>query len=123
MMKKIEKINCNFEIVDREEKDGLEIKNKNTKITLYDNDLILNAIEKNFNKKYRELLYIVMDIVENEDSTDTDSELVLYKIDNFKNILIKKYFKYLPLELRNKYNNMILLLMEKLNSKTIRKGR
>lgn len=125
MKNKIEKLNCNFEILELNDDDGLVInsKTKKEKITIYDQNLIENMIEKTFNKKYRNLLYLIMNLMESEDSTETDFELALLKIENFRNKLLEKYFKFLNTDMKNKYLKMIILLQDKLVIPEKKRGR
>ena len=123
MKEKIKKINCDFTIEEKEKNYKYVFNKKNEKIYIYNDELIENVIDSTFNQKYRKLLYIVMDITENEDSTDTDAELILYKIDDLKNLLLTKYFKYISKELLNKYLKMLLLLEDKLENRRTRRGR
>lgn len=116
MKSSLKKVNCEFSVLEKEiaKKFTLNI-SEDEKITIYDKVLIENIIDSNFNQKYRKLLYIVMDIIENEDSTDSDVEIVLVKIEELKNLLLSKYYKYISRELLNKYLKMLMLLEEKLN--------
>ena len=121
--KVIEKIKCDFEIVEMDNLEGFAIKNRqqNEVITIYDEELIQDAIAKNFNKKYRELLYLVMDVNESDDATETDTELVLMKIDDLRKKILN--MKFLSKEQLNKYLKMLLLLNEKLRVPEIGRGR
>lgn len=114
-MIKLEKINCDLEIVELDDQDGLVLNKKNNdlKITVYDNDLIIKIIDHNFNKKYRSLLYMIMSL-DSTDTTESDTELALLKIDDLRNLLIKKYFKFLSNGIIDKYLNMLFLLEEKI---------
>lgn len=114
-MIKLEKVNCDLEIVELDDQDGLVLNKKNNdlKITVYDNDLIIKIIDHNFNKKYRSLLYMIMSL-DSTDTTESDTELALLKIDDLRNLLIKKYFKFLSNGIIDKYLNMLLLLEEKI---------
>ena len=80
----IEKINKDYDIVELNLKNEFTIVKGNSCLKIYDKKIILKLIDKNFNKKYQELLYLVMEI--EEDSTDTDNYLALLKIDELKNI-------------------------------------
>lgn len=122
-MKVIEKIKCDFEIVEMDNLEGFAIKNRkqNEVITIYDEELIQDAIAKNFNKKYRELLYLVMDVNESDDATETDTELVLMKIDDLRKKILN--MKFLSKEQLNKYLKMLLLLNEKIRVPEIGRGR
>lgn len=124
MKNSLKKINCEFTIVEKEKNKKFIIKkNENEKISIVDEELIENIIDREFTKKYRKLLYIVMDISGNEDSTESDAELCLIKIEELKNIILNKYYKYISRELLNKYLKMMMLLEEKLRIPDRRRGR
>lgn len=121
----LEKVKNDLEIVDLEVSEGFKITKKKEKeiITIYDEEVIKNAIDINFNKKYRELLYLVMDVNESEDSTESDTELVLFKIDNMRKMILEKYLKYLPNITLDKYLKMLDLLASKVYVKERGRGR
>ncbi len=112
----IEKVHKDFEIVEIAENNGLKINNKKASetITIYDSELINAAIAKNFNKMYREILYLIMDINESDDSTESDALLALLKIDNVRKILLNTYQKFLPPNLLRRYLNMLDMLGNKI---------
>lgn len=111
----LKKVNNDFEIVELNEKEIYTINKNNEKISIYDNDLLEKILDNNFNKKYKELLYLCMSIIEDEESTDTDTELALLKIEDLKNYIINHYSKYINKHLLNKYLKMIMILEGKLN--------
>jgi len=111
----IKKVNTEFTIVKKDEKAKFTItKSEKEKIVVYDAELVEKIIDNNFNQKYRKLLYLVMDINESEDSTESDAELALIKIEELKNLLLSIYYKYISREQLNKYLKMIMMLEEKL---------
>ena len=111
----LKKVNNDFEILELNEKEIYTINKKSEKISIYDNDLFEKVIDNNFNKKYKELLYLCMSINEDEESTDTDTELALLKIEDLKNYIISRYSKSISNHLLNKYLKMIMILEGKLN--------
>ncbi len=123
-MIKLEQVKCDFEIIEDHDQNGLTLskKNNNIKITIYDQSLIEKIIDDNFNKKYRALLYMIMSL-NNEDTTESDTELALIKIDDLRNILLSKYFNLISKELLDKYLNMLLLLDQKVPVITNNRGR
>jgi len=123
MKDKIKKINCEFKIEEKETEYKFLFNKKNEKIYIYNDELVEKIIDNSFNQKYRKLLYIVMDIVENEDSSDSDEELILFKIEDLKNILLNKYYKYISKMSLNKYMKMLMLLEEKLAKREKHRGR
>ena len=115
MKNSLKKLNSEFTVVEKENNVKFTIsKSEEEKLFVYDEELVENIIDSNFNQKYRKLLYMVMDIEENADSTDSDCELALIKIEELKNLLLSKYYKYINRELLNKYLKMMMLLEEKL---------
>ena len=114
MKNSLKKVNSEFTIVEKDNKEKFTLYKKEEKILFYNEELIENIIDSNFNKKYRKLLYLVMDISENEDSTESDIELALLKIEDLKNKLLDKYYKYISKGVLNKYLKMIILLEQKL---------
>ena len=125
MNKVLENVNCNLEIVDYQEIEGLTIskENKEEKITIFDKNLINKIINQKINKKYQELLNIIVDINDSEDATTTDGELVLIKIDSLKEKILKEYGKYLTKESLNKYLQMFESLENKLEIPKNKRGR
>lgn len=120
----IKKVNSEFLVLEKEADSKFTItKSEEEKIVIYDEVLVEKIIETKFNNKYRKLLYIVMDINENEDSTESDAEIVLFKIEELKNLLLAKYYKYISRELLNKYLKMLMLLEEKLIIPNRHRGR
>ena len=124
MNKVLENVNCNLEIVDYQEIEGLTIskENKEEKITIFDKNLINKIINQKINKKYQELLNIIIDINDSEDATTTDGELVLIKIDSLKEKILKEYGKYLTKEALNKYLQMFESLENKLEIPKIKEA-
>lgn len=113
-MNSLKKVSSEFEIIEFDDKKSFSIKNKEEKITIYDDGLATELIDKKFNIEYKKLLYIIMDINNSDDSTESDGLLVRDKIDELKNVIINKYSKYISKELLNKYIKMIMILEEKL---------
>jgi len=124
MKSNLKKVKCEFNVLDKEEGKKFTFNiGPNEKITIYDEELIEKIIENKFNKKYRKLLYIAMDISESDDSTESDVDIALIKIEDLKNKLLSKYYKFISKELLNKYLKMLMLLEEKLNIPKRGRGR
>lgn len=111
----LKKTSNEFEILEMNEEVIYSINKKNEKIGIYNNELLESIIDKIFNKKYKELLYLCMSISEDEDSTESDTELALLKIESLKNYIFEHYSKYINKNLLNKYLKMLLILESKLN--------
>ena len=124
MNNKIEEVKCDFEIVEMDDLEGFTLnkKEQGVKITMYNKDLIERIIDNNFNKKYRSLLYLVMEL-DSDDTTESDTELARLKIDDLRRMLITKYFKYISRDLLEKYLNMLILLEEKIPIVSKNRGR
>ena len=123
MTSSIKKVSKDFKILEYEEKALFSLSSKGNKIKVFDQDILEDIMNSRFNKKYRELLYLVMCLNEDEDATDSDCELALIKIDSFRDDLINRYYKYLGKERVSRYLQMLILLEEKLNSRRKGKGR
>ena len=122
-MSSLKKVSREFTILEFKEKSLFTLNSKDNKIKIYDEDILDDIMSSRFNKKYRELLYLVMCLNEDEDATESDAELALLKIDHFRSELINRYFKYISREKFNKYLQMLILLEEKLNIRKRGKGR
>ena len=90
------------------------IKNKEEIIKVYDQELLEKIIDNTFNKKYRKLLYLIMSVNEDEDSTDTDAELALLKIEDLKKYIMLHYSELISKRLLNKYLKMLMILENKI---------
>ncbi len=123
-MEKINEVKSDFEILEMDEIEGLTITKKanNEKITIYDPILISEVFEKNFEKKYKKLLYMVMMFNESEDASSDDAQSIILQIEDFRNYLINKYYNILGSHKLSQYINMLLMLESNINL-TYSKGR
>lgn len=119
----LSKLRCELEIVEQKEEKLVTINKNNEKIAIYNKEILEKIIDNNFNKRYRELLYLTMNIIDDEDSTESDAELALLKIEDLKNYIVSHYSKHLNTHLLNKYLKMLMLLDQKLNIPRKSKGR
>ena len=122
-MNSLNKVKNEFEIIEIKEEKIFAINKKDEKIIIYNKEILERIIDKNFNKKYRELLCLTMSIIEDEDSTESDTELALLKIEDLKNYILSHYSKCLSKELLNKYLKMLMLLGQKKKKKKRGRGR
>ena len=111
---KIREVKNDFKIIELNEENGFKIQRDNLKITIYDEEITTALINKNLQKKYERLLYLVASLNDDNDTTDSDVFLVRNKIDELKNIILTKYAKYLPKDVINKYLKALILLEEKI---------
>lgn len=111
---KLKKINIDFEVIEFEDKKTFTIEKDEKKVKIYDEKLIEEVISNKFSERYKRLLYIIMDINNSDDSSDTDVEIIRCQIDELRNSLINKYKNYLSNELLNKYLKMLLILESKI---------
>ena len=114
---KIREVKNDFKIIELNEENGFKIQRDNLKITIYDKEIINDLINKNLQKKYGHLLYLIASLNDNSDTsntTDSDVFLVRNKIDELRNIILTKYAKYLPKNTINKYLKTLILLEEKI---------
>jgi len=111
---KIKKVNIDFEVVEFDDKKTFIIEKDEKKVKIYDERLIEEIISNKFNERYKRLLYIIMDINNSDDTSDTDTDLVRCQIDELRNLLMNKYKNHLSKELLNKYLKMLLILESKI---------
>lgn len=123
MKSELNKVSKELKIVEIEDSNSFVIKKEKETITIYDESLIEEIIERKFQDKYKKLLYIIMDINNSEDSTESDADLVREQIQELEVMLIKKYGKYLKEGTLNRYLKMLLILNSKLEPPKVRRGR
>ena len=124
MISSIKRTKKEFVIVDKKDNSKVTITNKvEDKLVIYDEDILSEIVDNKFNKKYKELLYLVTEIEESEDSTESDAELALLKIDDYRTKIIEKYFRYLKATDKEKYLKLLALLDNKLLSLNFIHGR
>ena len=113
-MSSFKKINSQFEILEYEDKKTFTITKEEQKITFYDDKVIEDVISKKFNEKYKQILSIIMDLNDSDDSTESDMFLVRDRISELRNILMNKYGNYISRQLLNKYLKMLMILEDKI---------
>ena len=123
MKSELNKVSKELKVIEMEDNDSFVIKHEKETITIYDESLIEEIIERKFQDKYKKLLYIIMDINNSEDSTESDTDLVREQIQELEAMLIKKYGKYLKEGTLNRYLKMLLILNSKLEPPKVRRGR
>lgn len=123
MKSELNKVSKELKIVEMEESNSFVIKKEKETITIYDETLIEEIIERKFQDKYKKLLYIIMDINNSEDSTESDEDLVREQIHELEVMLIKKYGKHLKEGTLNRYLKMLLILNSKLELPKVRRSR
>ena len=111
---KIKKTNAELKVVEIKEDEGLKLPNKAGSITIYDADLKKKIIAERFDKRYRNLVYLVMDLNNNDAADEEDAIVVRDKLAELKNILLNNYSKHITKSILNRYLKMILLLEEKI---------
>ena len=123
-MNKIQKVKTDFEIVEMDDLEGLTItkQKNNEKVTIYDPIIISEVVDKNFEKKYKKLLYMVMLFNESENSSSDDAENIVLQIEAFRNYLINKYRNLIGNGKLSQYINMLLMLESQINL-NMHKGR
>jgi hypothetical protein len=101
-------------------KDGFTFSPKNdseTIITIYDEELLNNCIDHKFNNKYKKLLAIIINILQSDDSTDSDFEIALGEVEKQRSIVLKKYEKYLEKKKTTEYLKKLEYLEKELKKK------
>ena len=116
MEKTINKVNCDLELLKVEEKSVFSFGSSNMgeKITIYDERLVKPTIESIFMKKYKRLLYIIMNIAESDDANDSDALIVLDKINELREYLMSVYGKHIKNAELHRYLKMLEFLESKL---------
>lgn len=114
----IKKVSKTFEIVSKEEK---EIYNYQNKIIFYNEEFFQEFIDKKFMKEYKNILMIILSL--EEDDNESDTYLVLDKINELKSYLYNEFGKYLTKEMLRKYLNMMTILEFKIPVKSKGMGR
>jgi len=85
---------------------GLSIKAK--KVLLIDKELREEYIKKRINRKMDKIIKFMLRILNDEDTTDDDTGLVLDEINRLKGIVINKYKEYLNV---NEYKSLLTKLI------------
>lgn len=85
---------------------GLTIKAK--KVLLIDDDLKEEYIKQRINRKIDKIIKFMLRILNDEDTTDDDTGLVLDEINRLKGIVINKYKEYLNV---NEYKTLLTKLI------------
>ncbi len=111
---KVKNTNAELKVIEIEEEDGLKLPNKAGSVTIYDAELKIKIIAERFDKRYRNLVYLVMDLNNNDEASEDDALLIRDKLEELRNILLNNYSKHLTRSILNKYLKMILLLEEKI---------
>ena len=88
---------------------GLTIKAK--KVLLIDSELTEEYIKQRINRKIDKIIKFMLRILNDDDTTDDDTELVLNEISRLKGIVINKYKEYLS---NSEYKSLLtkLILLE-----------
>lgn len=116
MEKTISKVKCDLELLKVEEKSVFSFgsSHMDEKITIYDEKLVKPTIESIFMKKYKRLLYIIMNILESDDANDSDALIVLDKINELREYLMSVYGKHIKKDELHRYLKMLEFLESKL---------
>lgn len=118
-MKTIKFDNKEFIVKDFDDKKGLKIiTNKTDEIVFYDEELEERYIENSFRKKYKELLIITTQILEDDDeNVGADARFHLNQIDNYIDYIVKKFGKYIDKKTLEHYIKMLGSLKNELERK------
>lgn len=93
----------------------LEIK----EMVIVEQNMKKNLIIKQFNRTFRKLVAIMIDIIESEDTTSSDCKIALDEISKTKNMLIKKAEKELEKKELNKLKKKLTIVEENINKKLL----
>lgn len=94
---------------------------KVNKITLVNPSMIDGILTSKFNKKYRQLVMIVFNILQSNESDTTDGDIMiaLDEIAKLRNIILNKYQKFLSHEKEEKFVKQLRILENELRAKQI----
>ena len=123
-MSSIKKTKSEFDVLELNDEELFSISNKNEVIKVCDKDILEKIIDNSFTDKYKKLLLLITSINEDEDSTETDAELALQRIDNLRRYIISHYGNLISGRTLNKYLKMLTILEGNINFEKRRgKGR
>jgi hypothetical protein len=114
-MSSIKKTKSEFAVIELKDEELFSIEKKDEIIKVYDQDILEKIVDDSFNSKYKKLLCLIMNINEDEDSTETDAELALEKIDGLRKYVLTHYSNLISTRNMNKYIKMLLLLESKIS--------
>lgn len=94
---------------------------KVNKITIINPKMIDGILTTKFNKKYRQLVMIVFNILQSndEDTTEGDIIIALDEIAKLREIILNKYQKFLEHEKEEKFVKQLRILENELRAKQI----
>lgn len=114
-MSSIKKTKSEFAVIELKDEELFSIEKKDEIIKVYDQDILEKIVDDSFNSKYKKLLCLIMNINEDEDSTETDAELALEKIDGLRKYVLTHYSNLISTRNMNKYIKMLLLLESRIS--------
>ena len=114
-MSSIKKTKSEFAVIELKDEELFSIEKKDEIIKVYDQDILEKIVDDSFNSKYKKLLCLIMNINEDDDSTETDAELALEKIDGLRKYVLTHYSNLISTRNMNKYIKMLLLLESKIS--------
>lgn len=88
-------------------------------IVIINNDITSSLIVANFDKKYKKILTYYFNIISSGEDSDTNLFLALDEVARLKNIIMKKYHKYLKKEIEKKILKKITMLENEIKSKIV----
>ena len=121
---KKEKINS---ILDINEIDGYEIKPREgidnpikvTKIKIVDKQMIDKILSMKFERFFRRLVALALQVIDDEDPSDDDANIVLDEAKLVKEILENKYKKYLSYEKEQLFLKKIRIIEKQIQMKKV----
>ena len=112
----IKKTNKELKIVEDNEKEIFTItNNKSDKIKVYDKNMVENLFDNRFNDHYKNLFMMTNSIVDSDDTTDSDTEIALIRLSDFKETILNRYAKYVSKDKLSKYLKKVMILENKIN--------
>lgn len=123
MINELKKTSKEFIIIEKDNETNFIIKKNKKKIIIHDSKIIEDMIDNKFMSSYKNLLAIIIDLINSDDANDSDEAIVRNNIEELKYILLNKYAKFIKLSQLNKYLKMLMLLESKINFRYKGRGR
>lgn len=92
--------------------------NDEVEVLLYEERLINNYIDKQFNNKFKRLLKLVTIVLSESDASDEEYVLCIDELNRLKNLVINEYKKQINSNLYNLYIKKLLIIENKLTNTT-----
>lgn len=92
---------------------------KVTKVNLVDKTLTDKLLSSNFERYFRRLVALAMSVIDDDDSTDDDADIVLDEAELVKQILENRYRKYIGYEKEQLFLKKVRIIENQIQMKKI----